>query len=256
MLCALDFAMADSINKAVLKLVRQQVLGAVACLPVSDLWPHSARLLQQEVRATGSNAAISAKIGMQLSLTGAFSPLSSGFVPANRIDEGALPSKKDLITAARFGGLEPLMLESEFRTQIKRFMAHMGKPPAFILLEEAMIFFGSAATGVSASLAYFNLTSVPIVVPSLPRPQGLRERLERRVLWGSDQHQSQPWNRRMLVDVNRAERLPPKSSWLQDTKIWYIVRPALEDAGDRARLDRFDQDPDERFEQMNWFCGS
>nr|WP_321445407.1 ChbG/HpnK family deacetylase [uncultured Cohaesibacter sp.] len=251
MLCALDFAMTDGINEAVLQLVQQQVVGAVACLPVSDLWPQSARLLQGTV---SREPALKVALGMQLSLTGSFSPLSSGFVPANRIKDGALPRRQDLIAAARFGGLDARVLEGEFRTQIKRFIAHLGQSPAFILLEESILMFGPAAQGMTASLRHFELASVAMVVPSLQRPDGMRERLERRLFWNSDLHQTQAWNRRMLVEVKQAKRLPQKASWQQDTKIWYAVRPALNEERDRTRLERFDDDPDRRFEQMDWFA--
>ncbi|WP_114009812.1 ChbG/HpnK family deacetylase [Cohaesibacter intestini] len=250
MLCVLDYAMTDGINKAVLQLVRHQVLGAVACLPVSDLWPQSARLLREEVV---ENPALSTVIGMHLSLTGAFSPLSSGFAPANRLSEGSLPRRQDLIAAARFGGLDARILEGEFRTQIKRFIAHMGRSPAFILLEEAIIMFAPAVLGATASLGHFNLGSIAMVVPTLSRPGGLRERMARRFVWHSDLHQAQSWNRRMLVEVKQFKRLPQKSSWRQDTQIWYAVRPSLDEERDRARLERFDNDPGRRFDQMDWF---
>ena len=249
MLCALDYALAESVNDAAIKLFERQVIGALACLPVSDLWPQSAQSLTLILSQTDK----SCLIGAQLSITGQFSPLSAGFEPTNGLEDGALPSRRDLSKAARHFLLDQHLIEAEFRAQIRRFMAHMDMKPDFIMLDETILLFGSASLAVSSMLAHFQLENLPVLVPPLARPDGLTDRINRSVFWQSSRHQKEKWMRRMLVILSDSDRIPPKSSWQLDSKIWYALRPALDAEGDLARLERFGEDAEKRERQMGWF---
>ena len=249
MLCAMDFALSDGINKASVSLVKRKIIGAIACLPISDLWPHSAQMLQQVYAEQN----VSFVTGVQLTLTGGFSPLSNGFVPANAIDEGALPRLEDLAKAARIYALDAKVLEAEFRTQIRRFSAHWGAKPDFVMLDDTIVLFGQASSAVTAALAQFKLSQLPVITPNVPRPKGLRERILRQLVWHSEQHQKEGWMRRMLIELEKPDRIPPKSSWRQDSKIWYSLRPSIHEENEVLRLERFGIDPEARFRQMEWF---
>nr|WP_321458181.1 ChbG/HpnK family deacetylase [uncultured Cohaesibacter sp.] len=244
MLCALDFGLAVGVDDAIIQLVRAGKVGAIACLPVSDLWPKSATGLHEFLETTPKRPIV----GLCLTLTGEFSPLSAGFSPDNRLQQGYLPRVSDLSRAARHFELESKTLEAEFRAQLRRFTAHLDISPAFLVLQPEILYFSAAAHAVTQTLSKFGVETTPVICPLLPPANGLRDKLLKRMIWRSNDHMSEPWVRRAMMEAISAERLPPKSSWLQDGKIWTAIRPAFED----ERLARFDKDPSLRLRQFNW----
>ncbi|WP_321338512.1 ChbG/HpnK family deacetylase [uncultured Cohaesibacter sp.] len=245
LLCALDFGLAQGVDDAIIQLVRAGTLGSVACLPVSDLWPKSASGLHAFLKKAPKRPIV----GLCLTISGPFSPLSTGFAPENRDQQGYLPRRKDLARAARRFELDEKTLEAEFRAQFRRFMAHLGCSPHFLVLQPEILYFAAAARAVTATLGKFKAETLPVICPLLPQANGMRDKMEKRLIWRSNDHMREPWVRRALMEPPSAERLPPKSSWLQDGKIWTAVRPAFED----ERLARFDPDPQFRVKQMRWF---
>ncbi len=245
LLCALDFGLAQGIDDAIIQLVRAGKIGSIACLPVSDLWPKSANGLHSYLKAAPKRPIV----GLCLTITGPFSPLSTGFTPENRDQQGYLPRRKDLASAARRFELDERTLEAEFRAQFRRFTAHLGSSPHFLVLQPEILYFAAAARAVTGTLGKFEAATLPVICPLLPQANGWKDKLEKRHIWRANDHMREPWVRRALMEAPSAERLPPKSSWLQDGKIWTAIRPAFED----DRLNRFDPDPQVRVKQMRWF---
>lgn len=245
MLCALDYALTDGVNTAIRDLVERRIAGAVSCLAVSDLWPKSAMMLSQ-LKLSGQG---SVQIGLSLRLTGAFAPLSTGFSPENSDKEGYLPQMKDLAASARSFSLDEKVLEAELRAQIRRFTAHAGVAPTFVTLDAAMMSFGAASLAVTAALRHFKMQTTPVICPYVAHSPKWTKRLMRKYLWQTELNRQQKWNRRHLIPPPNAQRLPPRSSWLQDGQIWTAISPA----SDIARLDRFDDDPQLRVESYGWF---
>ncbi|SNY92094.1 YdjC-like protein [Cohaesibacter sp. ES.047] len=250
MLCALDFALSEGVDEAIMDLAGRQVIGAIACLSVSDIWPQEAHRLQSRDQKGPPKI----PVGLTLTLTKSFPPLSSGFFPDNRQYAGRLPDRPDLARAARSLNLRTNVIEAEIRSQIRRFLAHWGSPPAFVHLEPPILLFEVAVRAVTAALSQFKLLKCPILVAELPRPRGLVERAERRWLWRSAEHARQPWQRRMLLELKDPARVPQKNSWRIDTRVWTGIRPAVDSPRDQARLERFDQDPSARVSQYQLFC--
>ena len=228
-----------------MQLVRAGHVGAFACLPISDMWPRSASELQAHLKAISKRPII----GLSLTLTGAFSPLSTGFSPDNREEQGYLPRREDLARAARKFELDEKTLEAEFRAQYRRFTAHLGQKPHFLVLQPDILYFAAAARAVTVTVSKFKAEAMPIACPILPQANGFLDKMTKRMIWRSNDHMRERWVRRALMEVPAGGRLPPRSSWLQDGKIWTAIRPAFED----ERLARFDKDPQMRLEEMRRF---
>ena len=246
MICAFDYALSEGVNEAILDLVERKIVGAVAVLPVSDIWTRSAQsLLPLSERGTDM-----AYIGPSLTITAGFAPLSGGFSPDNGEQEGQLPRFEDLERAANRKKLQADVIEAEFRVQLRRFTAHLDRDPDFIALDSTALLFGPISKAATAALAHFDWLHIPVLCPSLDRPSGMTEHL-RRWYWGTAGHSSEPWQRRMLMPLTDPERLPQRSSWHVDSRIWTAIWPARAD----ERLKRLDADADRRIEQMGWFDG-
>ncbi|WP_119306798.1 ChbG/HpnK family deacetylase [Cohaesibacter haloalkalitolerans] len=244
MLCALDYGLAQGVDDAIIQLVRAGTIGAIACLPVSDLWPKSALGLQAFLKQAHKRPIV----GLSLTLSGEFSPLSTGFTPDNREHQGYLPRLEDLARAARRFELDEAPLEAEFRAQFRRFTAHLGRKPDFLVLQTEILSFGPASRAVTATLAKFETKGLPVICPFLPLPTSFKDRLIKRYAWKANDQLREPWVRRAMMEVQEPGRLPPRSSWLQDGKVWSAIRPAFED----DRLKRFDKDPMMRVHQLSW----
>ena len=246
MLCALDFALSEDVDEAIADLARRQIIGAVSCLAISDLWPVSA----QSLGRLGACQPSKLQIGLSLRITGHFSPLTVGFFPENRDQSGYLPRMEDLQSAAGSLSLEERVLEGEFRAQIRRFIAHTGQVPDFIALEDTILHFGAIAKAVTASLRKFSLTATPILCPQASGRNNLYQRIKRKYLWRSDLHLDEPWQRRSLLVAMEQKRLPPRSSWCQDGQVWTALTLARKPD---ARLLRMDPEPENRVAQYHWF---
>ena len=245
MLCALDYGLTDGVNDAIEALVARQIPGSVACLAVSDLWPRSANRLE-ELQKAGTGQV---RLGLSLRLTGAFTPVSTGFSPDNAETDGYLPRLVDLEHAANRFALQSAVIEAEMRAQMRRFMSHARRTPDFILLDQPTIQFAAAAEAATRMLRHFELGTLPVICPFPPRVRGLRRRITSKLIWNPDLALKQPWLRRHILEVSEADRLPPRSSWHQDGKIWSAIRPSAS----LDRLARFDEEPEKRRQVFDWF---
>ena len=246
MICAFDYALSEGVNEAICGLIERRIVGAVACLPISDIWPRSA----QSLSALYTCGTAQPLLGCSLTITGGFAPLSGGFSPENGEQEGQLPRFEDLAHAADRKQLQATMFETEFRVQLRRFVAHLDREPDFVAIDEAALLFAPVSMAVTATLAHFDWLHVPVLCPFPCRPPNIAQQL-RHWHWGAGRHASQPWRRRMLMPLTGPGQMPQRSSWLLDSRIWTAIWPAIAD----ERLERLDADAQGRIRQMGWFDG-
>ena len=124
-LCADDYGVSPAVNAAIRDLVLRGRLNASSVMVVAPSFTRS------EARALGILNAGSrrAAIGLHLTLTAPFRPLSKGFAP---LDHDAFPTLSELMRAAMLRRLDPAAMEVEVRAQLAAFAAAFGGAPDFI----------------------------------------------------------------------------------------------------------------------------
>ncbi|MCT4656818.1 MAG: ChbG/HpnK family deacetylase [Cohaesibacter sp.] len=221
MLCAQDYGLAHGVNQAVLHYLKEGQIGAIACLSVSDLWPQSATTLSscldhlsgQEKRPL---------IGSQLSLSLPFVPLTAGFFPA--ID-GFLPLDEVWISHAVRQCLNEAVIVGELRAQLKRFMAHLGSEPDFLLIDPLINQIGVAAKALNAAMSHFSLEHCPVLVEEPRTSLSAIKAFACR----SFVAQQQPWHRKSYKMIASRHDVPDKHLRHHDGAEWLGCVPAFAD---------------------------
>jgi predicted glycoside hydrolase/deacetylase ChbG (UPF0249 family) len=119
-LCADDFALAEGVSEAMLRLADAGRLTAIGCMTVSPLWRSLAGWLDA--------AENRCDIGLHLTLT---DQEAIGRLP-RLAPAGRLPRLGRLMAATFAGGLEPAEVRDELRRQWDAFVAARGRPPDFL----------------------------------------------------------------------------------------------------------------------------
>jgi chitin disaccharide deacetylase len=124
-LCADDYGIAPGVNIAIRDLIMRGRLNATSVMVVAPAFTRAeARSL-----AILNSGTPRAAIGLHLTLTAPFRPLTPGFRP---LGEHGFPLLRDLFKAGLLRQLEPAALGSEIEAQLAAFAAAFGKPPDFI----------------------------------------------------------------------------------------------------------------------------
>jgi predicted glycoside hydrolase/deacetylase ChbG (UPF0249 family) len=124
-LCADDYGLSKGVDDAIRKLVAQRRLNATSVMVVAPSFDRPEALSLDTLNAAEQVAAI----GLHLTLTAPFRPLSKNFQP---LQNGVfLPLGATLITALR-RGFHRARLVDEVTAQIEAFRAAFGHPPDFI----------------------------------------------------------------------------------------------------------------------------
>lgn len=124
-LCADDYGISHSVNAAIRELIMRGRINATSVMTVAPGFDRgdavSLRMLNADVKR--------AAIGLHVTLTAPFKPVSPGFSP---LRDGAFLPLKDTIRAAhlRRFRLEPLVIE--IAMQLRAFIAAFGHAPDFI----------------------------------------------------------------------------------------------------------------------------
>lgn len=258
MLLLQDFALARGVNDAIVDLTAKGRAGAISCYAISDLWPASAQQLHGLIAHRRSCANHSILTGVKLALSGAFTPLTAGFTPA---DDGSLPRLEQLARASERMALHHDILEAELRAQLRRYIAHMDEGPAFIELDPVIPLFGKAIKALKSALDHFPLDQCRILypyglseaLPAAPVPlSGLVAQISfaslRKCIWrGQEVMAGGNPARQMRYPADQGE-LPPVQSIAIDGQFWTACSPAYAD----ERLERFDLDPARRMKQFEW----
>lgn len=124
-LCADDYGISHSVNMAVRDLVLQGRINATSVMVVAPTFKRSEALSLAILNAGTQRVAI----GLHLTLTAPFKPLSTGYAPLRK--DAFLPLKSTL-RAAMLRMLRPEKVAVEVAAQIKAFEAAFGRLPDFI----------------------------------------------------------------------------------------------------------------------------
>jgi chitin disaccharide deacetylase len=124
-LCADDYGIARGVNTAIRDLIVRGRLNAVSVMVAA---PGFTRAEARSLAILNSGAPRAA-IGLHLTLTAPFRPLTQGFRP---LHEGTFPALRDLFTAALLRRLSPKAIAAEIDAQLAAFAAAFGRPPDFI----------------------------------------------------------------------------------------------------------------------------
>jgi len=124
-LCADDYGIAPGVNAAIRDLIMRGRLNATSVMVVA---PGFTRAEARSLAILNSGTPRAA-IGLHLTFTAPFRPLTSGFKP---VRENGFPLLRDVFKAGLLRQLEPAALAAEIEAQLAAFTAAFGKPPDFI----------------------------------------------------------------------------------------------------------------------------
>jgi hypothetical protein len=123
-LVADDYGISKSVNRAIRDLVERGRLNATSVMTVAPGFDSQEASLLSESAAAGHAA-----IGLHLTLTAPFRPLSPGYRPTRA---RAFLSLGRTFALALLGRLDRSMIAAEVRAQIAAFAAAFGRPPDFV----------------------------------------------------------------------------------------------------------------------------
>lgn len=124
-LCADDYGISPGVNRAIRDLIGRGRLNATSVMTVGPA------IGRDEVAALREVAEASARcaIGLHVTLTAPFRPLTMHFRPA---DGGMFPPFPRLLRAALMRRLDPEMIQAEVAMQLAAFAELFGRPPDFV----------------------------------------------------------------------------------------------------------------------------
>jgi predicted glycoside hydrolase/deacetylase ChbG (UPF0249 family) len=124
-LCADDYGIAPGVNEAIRDLVARGRLNATSVMVVAPSFAPDAADALAALNAGGPRVAI----GLHLTLTGSFKPLTAQYMPV--ADGEFLPLRATMLLAAQ-QRLDMTALAAEIRAQFEAFAAAFGTAPAFV----------------------------------------------------------------------------------------------------------------------------
>jgi chitin disaccharide deacetylase len=124
-LCADDYGISRSVNAAIRELILRGRINATSVMTAA---PH---LGDDEADALDllNSGEKRAALGLHVTLTAPFKPMSEGFAPAR---DGSFPPLNDMLRAAAARRLQPERLVIEIATQLEAFLSIFGRPPDFV----------------------------------------------------------------------------------------------------------------------------
>jgi chitin disaccharide deacetylase len=122
--CADDFGLSDGVNRAILQLIEQRRINAASVMTVA---PAFERRSAETLRDTA--AANSCQIGLHVTLTAPFRPLTIHFRPTRG---DAFLSLPQLLRASLLRRLDREFLRSEILAQLAAFKAAFGRLPDYV----------------------------------------------------------------------------------------------------------------------------
>jgi predicted glycoside hydrolase/deacetylase ChbG (UPF0249 family) len=124
-LCADDYGISPSVNAAIRDLLVRGRINATSVMTVAPSFHRAEALALQALNTTGRRVAI----GLHVTLTAPFRPLSDGFAP---LRDGAFPALPVLLMRACLRSLDQAALTAEIARQLRAFAEHFGRSPDFI----------------------------------------------------------------------------------------------------------------------------
>lgn len=124
-LCADDYGISESVDKAIRDLLMRGHINATSVMVVAPSFQRaeaaSLKMLGAGTRRFG--------IGLHLTLTAPFTPLSAGFRP---VRGGSFPSLAEMLLRGTLRLLDRNRLAIEIATQLKAFVTAFGRAPDFV----------------------------------------------------------------------------------------------------------------------------
>ena len=124
-LCADDYGISPAVSKAIRELVAQGRLNATSVMVGAPSFDHSEASALKMLNAGARRVAI----GLHVTLTGKFKPMSPGFGPTRH---GTFLSLAEMMVRGRLGLLNRKRLAVEIATQLEAFVTQFGQSPDFI----------------------------------------------------------------------------------------------------------------------------
>ena len=124
-LCADDYGISPAVSNAIRDLIAQGRINATSVMVVAPSFHHSEADALNRLLVHGAHAAI----GLHLTLSAPFKPLTDGFSP---LVNGAFPSLPSMLVRALLHQLDRAALYAEVAAQIRMFMHEFGRAPDFI----------------------------------------------------------------------------------------------------------------------------
>jgi predicted glycoside hydrolase/deacetylase ChbG (UPF0249 family) len=124
-LCADDYGMAPGVNDAIRQLIARRRINATSVMMAAT---HLGRD-EADALALLNDGERRAAIGLHVTLTAPFKPMSQGFAP---VRNGHFLPHKDLMRAAMTRRLTPELLTIEIATQVEAFLETFGRLPDFL----------------------------------------------------------------------------------------------------------------------------
>jgi len=124
-LCADDYGISPAVNRAIRELIARRRLNATSVMVAA---PH---LDDDEAGSLDlvNSGEKRAALGLHVTLTGPFAPLSAGFTP---LRDGCFLPLSEMMRAAVTRRLQPELLVIEIATQLRIFLDAFGRPPDFL----------------------------------------------------------------------------------------------------------------------------
>ena len=124
-LCADDYGISPSVNAAIRELILRRRLNATSVMTAAPYLGAGEADALSELNAGKQRAAL----GLHVTLTAPFKPLSADFAP---LQYGHFPPLKNMMRVAMTRRLDPQRLTIEVATQVEAFVMAFGRPPDFI----------------------------------------------------------------------------------------------------------------------------
>lgn len=123
--CADDYGISPAVDAAIRDLVVRERINATSVMVAAPSFQ------QSEARALSAlNAGMQrVAVGLHVTLTAPFRPLSDGFAPSR---DGAFHSLGSMLMRASLHSLKPSALVAEVARQLRAFVDHFGRTPDFI----------------------------------------------------------------------------------------------------------------------------
>jgi chitin disaccharide deacetylase len=124
-LCADDYGISPAVSKAIRELVAQGRLNATSVMVAAPSFDRA----EAEALKMLNIGARRVAIGLHVTLTGKFKPMSPGFRPTRH---GTFLSLAEMMVRGRLGQLGRKRLAAEIATQLEAFVTRFGQTPDFI----------------------------------------------------------------------------------------------------------------------------
>ena len=124
-LCADDYGMAPGVSQGIRTLIAQGRLNATSVMVASPHFNAEEAAALEALNAETRRAAV----GLHVTLTGPFAPMSDSFAPRRK---GRFPMLADMLKLSFTSRLNHKWLATEIATQLRAFREVFGRPPDFV----------------------------------------------------------------------------------------------------------------------------